>query len=99
MRPLKQKVSVTLDEDIVKRVKELSEEQQRSFSQYINLYQFSFNRAFEAFRANGKIEYRIFYKPFNLIEGLIFRRKFCRRSRNFHAISLRPYDGYAIIYN
>ena len=31
MRPLKQKVSVTLDEDIVKRVKELSEEQQRSF--------------------------------------------------------------------
>ena len=30
-------VSVTLDEDIVKRVKELSEEQQRSFSQYINL--------------------------------------------------------------
>ena len=37
MRPLKQKVSVTLDEDIVKRVKELSEEQQRSFSQYINL--------------------------------------------------------------
>ena len=37
MRPLKQKVSVTLDEDIVKRVKELSEEQQRAFSQYINL--------------------------------------------------------------
>ena len=37
MRPLKQKVSVTLDEDIVKRVKELSEEHQRSFSQYINL--------------------------------------------------------------
>ena len=37
MRPLKQKVSVTLDEDIVKRVKELSEEQQRSFSQSINL--------------------------------------------------------------
>ena len=66
---------------------------------FFAIYQFSFNRAFEAFRANGKIEYRIFYKPFNLIEGLIFRRKFCRRSRNFHAISLRPYDGYAIIYN
>lgn len=96
MRPLKQKVSVTLDEDIVKRVKELSEEQQRSFSQYINLV---LTEHLEAFRANGKIEYRIFYKPFNLIEGLIFRRKFCRRSRNFHAISLRPYDGYAIIYN
>lgn len=37
MRPLKQKVSVTLDEDIVKRVKELADEEQRSFSQYINL--------------------------------------------------------------
>lgn len=37
MRPLKQKVSVTLDEDIVKRVKELAEEEQRSFSQYVNL--------------------------------------------------------------
>lgn len=96
MRPLKQKVSVTLDEDIVKREKELSEEATAFF---FAIYQFSFNRAFEAFRANGKIEYRIFYKPFNLIEGLIFRRKFCRRSRNFHAISLRPYDGYAIIYN
>lgn len=37
MRPLRQKVSVTLDEDIVKRVKELAEEEQRSFSQYVNL--------------------------------------------------------------
>ena len=37
MRPLKQKVSVTLDEDIVKRVKELAEDEQRSFSQYVNL--------------------------------------------------------------
>lgn len=37
MRPLKQKVSITLDEDIIKKVKELSEEEQRSFSQYINL--------------------------------------------------------------
>ena len=37
MRPLKQKVSVTLDEDIVKRVKNLAEEEQRSFSQYVNL--------------------------------------------------------------
>lgn len=37
MRPLKQKVSITLDEDIVEKVKELSEDAQRSFSQYINL--------------------------------------------------------------
>ena len=96
MRPLKQKVSVTLDEDIVKRVKELSEEQQRSFSQYINLV---LTEHLKHLEQTGKVEDRIFYKAFNLIEGLIFRRKFCRRSRNFHAISLRPYDGYAIIYN
>ena len=37
MRPLKQKVSITLDEDIVEQVKLLSEEADRSFSQYINL--------------------------------------------------------------
>ena len=37
MRPLKQKVSITLDEDIIKRIKEMAEEEQRSFSQYINL--------------------------------------------------------------
>lgn len=37
MRPLKQKVSVTLVEDIVKRVKDLADEEQRSFSQYVNL--------------------------------------------------------------
>lgn len=36
MRPLKEKVSITLDEDIVKAIKELSEEDDRSFSQYIN---------------------------------------------------------------
>ncbi len=37
MKPLKQKVSITLDEDIIKKVKELAEESNRSFSQYINL--------------------------------------------------------------
>ena len=37
MKPLKQKVSITLDEDIVERVKLLSEDADRSFSQYINL--------------------------------------------------------------
>lgn len=37
LRPLKQKVSVTLDEDIVEKARELSEESQRSFSQYVNL--------------------------------------------------------------
>lgn len=37
MRPLKRKVSITLDEDLIERVRALSEEQDRSFSQYINL--------------------------------------------------------------
>lgn len=37
MRPLKNKVSITLDDDIIKRIKELAEKDDRSFSQYINL--------------------------------------------------------------
>ncbi len=37
MRPLKRKVSITLDEDLIERIRALSEEQDRSFSQYINL--------------------------------------------------------------
>lgn len=37
MKPLKERVSVTLDEDIIRKIKELSEEDDRSFSQYINI--------------------------------------------------------------
>lgn len=37
MKPLKQKVSITLDEDLVAKLKALAEESDRSFSQYINL--------------------------------------------------------------
>lgn len=37
MKPLKSKVSITLDEDIIEKIKELSEDDDRSFSQYINL--------------------------------------------------------------
>ncbi len=37
MKPLKQKVSITLDVDIIKKIKELAENEDRSFSQYINL--------------------------------------------------------------
>lgn len=36
MRPLKEKVSITLDGDVVEEVKRLAEEDDRSFSQYIN---------------------------------------------------------------
>ncbi len=37
MKPLKTKVSITLDEDIISKIKELAEQDDRSFSQYINL--------------------------------------------------------------
>lgn len=35
-RPLKEKVSITLDSDVIQAVKELSELDDRPFSQYIN---------------------------------------------------------------
>ena len=37
MKPLKQKVSITLDEDVIQKLKILSEDCDRSLSQYINL--------------------------------------------------------------
>lgn len=37
MKPLKQKVSITLDEDIIEKAKILAEDCDRSLSQYINL--------------------------------------------------------------
>lgn len=37
MKPLKQKVSITLDEDLIQELKVLAEEEDRSFSQFINL--------------------------------------------------------------
>ena len=36
MKPLKEKVSITLDSDIVKVIKDLAEKDDRSFSQFIN---------------------------------------------------------------
>lgn len=36
-KPYKQKVSISLDEDIIAEIKELAENDDRSFSQYINL--------------------------------------------------------------
>ncbi len=37
MKPLKDKVSITLDSTIIKQIKELAEKDDRSFSQYINM--------------------------------------------------------------
>ena len=37
MKPLKTKVSITLDEDIVAKIRLIAEQNDRSLSQYINL--------------------------------------------------------------
>ncbi len=37
MKTLKQKVSITLDEGVIEEIKAMAEEDDRSFSQYINL--------------------------------------------------------------
>lgn len=37
MKPLKSKVSITLDSDIIEQIKQLAEKDDRSFSQYINM--------------------------------------------------------------
>lgn len=37
MKPLKTKVSITLDSTVIERIKALAEEDDRSFSQYINI--------------------------------------------------------------
>ena len=36
MKPLKQKVSVSLDGDVLKKIQRLAEQEDRSFSQYVN---------------------------------------------------------------
>lgn len=36
-KPLKSKVSITLDDNVIERIKELAEKDDRSFSQYINM--------------------------------------------------------------
>lgn len=37
MKPLKTQVSITLDDPIIEKIKELAEEDDRNFSQYINM--------------------------------------------------------------
>ena len=37
MRPLKQKISITIDSDVLEKIKEKAEYDDRSLSQYINL--------------------------------------------------------------
>lgn len=37
MKPLKEKVSITLDATIIQQIRSLAEEDDRNFSQYINM--------------------------------------------------------------
>lgn len=37
MKPLKEKISITVDSDLLKTIRALAEEDDRSLSQYINL--------------------------------------------------------------
>lgn len=37
MKPLKEKISITIDNDILKKIRDLAEYDDRSLSQYINL--------------------------------------------------------------
>jgi hypothetical protein len=37
LKPLKNKVSITLDEDVIRKIRELADSDDRNFSQYINL--------------------------------------------------------------
>ena len=37
MKPLKEKISITIDEDVLKEIKIRAEEDDRSLSQYINI--------------------------------------------------------------
>ncbi len=37
MKQLKTKISITLDNDVIRKIKQLAEKDDRSFSQYVNL--------------------------------------------------------------
>ena len=54
MKPLKIKVSITLDEEIVLKVKKLAEDDDRSFSQYINFALRKYINFIENHKSNEK---------------------------------------------
>ena len=37
MKPLKEKISITIDWDVLEKIKEMAENDERSLSQYINI--------------------------------------------------------------
>ena len=52
-KPYKVKVSVSLDEDVIEKCKNLAEEDDRSFSQYINLVLRKWLKEIEANKESG----------------------------------------------
>ena len=57
MKPLKNRYSLTLDEDVAEKIKEMAENDDRSFSQYINIILKEWIRAKESDR-NEQITFR-----------------------------------------
>ena len=54
MRPLKERVTITLDCDIVARLRELADEDARPFSQYINVILRKYLHAFDKKTPSGE---------------------------------------------
>ena len=92
MKPLKSKVSITLDNDIINKIKELSEEDDRSFSQYINMVlpdRFHHTcRVFLAFPSRG----RLFIPMLQTRQSNIQYSPYCARRRTGR--TARPFRGY-----
>ena len=64
MKPLKTKVSITLDTEIVDRIRTLAEEDDRSFSQYVNLVLKKF--LYEKIRMPDLPQASEFYRPYSV---------------------------------
>ena len=69
MKPLKNKVSITLDEDVIERIKQLAEIDDRSFSQYINMvFKEHLPTMNKVFKGNQTLGYYLF-KTLNPVES------------------------------
>ena len=54
VRPLKERVTITLDSDIVARLRELADEDARPFSQYINVILRKYLHALDKKKPSGE---------------------------------------------
>ena len=53
LKPMKQKVSITLDGDVIENIKQYAERDDRSFSQYINMVLKGYIRRVESRKSKG----------------------------------------------